>query len=189
GSTLPPLDENLTREIAQREGVSAVVAGAIDRVDSSYVLTARLVDAKSGVALAAEKTKAKSRADVIDAMDDLVRRLRRDIGESSRELAKHDVPLPLATTPSLEALRRYADGLAASASAQRPEAIELWLQAVNLDSNFALAHADLGAAYYFTNDRPKGDLHFARALALLDRLTDHERLIVRASAESWRGNR
>jgi DNA-binding SARP family transcriptional activator/Tfp pilus assembly protein PilF len=182
------LDETLAREVAQREGIPSVVIVAIDRVDSSYVLTARIVDATSGAAIAAE-TRIANRSDVIAAVDDLVRRLRRDIGESAHAIAKHDLPLPQATTASLEALHKYADGLAAWRAGQRKVAVELYEEAVAIDSDFALAHASLGGAYYWTNDRPKGDAHFDHALRLLDRLTDRERLTVRAAAESWRGNR
>lgn len=189
--TGPPakLDEALAREVAEREGISALVAGSIDRLDTSYMVSLRLVDAKSGSAIAVDGRLAKGRGQVIQVIDDLVRRLRRDIGESAAQLAKHDRSLPRATTRSLEALRKYGEGVAASHAGDRGTAVELWEQAVALDSDFALAHAELGAAYYFGNNRPKGDAHFARALSQLDRLTDRERLIVRASAESWRGNR
>ena len=183
------VDPELAREIAQRQGVKLVVAAAIDRVDTNYLLTARLIDAGSGAALAAESRVSKGRAGVIDALDDVVRRLRHDIGESASAIQQHDLPLPQATTRSLEALRKYAEGNAAFRAGQRKAAFELWRQAVALDSNFALAHAQLGASYYWNNDRPNGDAHFERALALLDRLTDRERFQVRASAESWRGNR
>jgi DNA-binding SARP family transcriptional activator/tetratricopeptide (TPR) repeat protein len=183
------LDEGLAREVAEREGIRIVLVTAIDRVDSTYMLTARLVDASSGVAVAAESRVAQHRGDVIPAIDDLVRRIRHDIGESTSTIARHDLPLPQATTASLEALRKYADGLAASAAGQRTIAMELWREAVALDTNFALAHAELGAAYYWNNDRPQGDEHFEHALRLLDRLTDRERLVIRASAESSRGNR
>lgn len=190
--TRPPtarLDAALAREVADREGIRVVLVTTIDRVDSSYMLTARLVDASTGVALGAESRIAAHRGDVIGAVDDLVRRIRRDIGESAAAIARHDLPLPQATTASLEALHKYADGLAASAAGQRTTAMELWREAIGLDSDFALAHAELGAAYYWNNDRPSGDQHFAHALRLLDRLTDRERLTVRASAASWRGNR
>jgi DNA-binding SARP family transcriptional activator len=183
------LDESVAREVAQREGIKSVVVGAIDRVDSSYMLTARIVDAATGTALAAETRLANHRSDVIAAVDDLVRRLRHDIGESATAIARHDLPLPQATTRSLEALRKYADGLAAAKAGQRKAALELYDEAVAIDSDFALAHAELGAAYYWNNDRPNGDKHFEHALRLLDRLTDRERLTVRAAAESWRGNR
>ena len=188
-STGVRLDESLAREVAQREGVHSVVAASIDRVDSSYIVTARLVDARSDATVAAEKEVAQRRVDVIGAMDNLVRHLRRDIGESERAVDRHDLPLPQATTRSLEALRKYADAEAANAAGHEAAQIDLLESAVALDSDFALAHAALGAAYYFTNQRPKGDAHFDRALALVDRLTDREKWIVRASAESWRGNR
>jgi DNA-binding SARP family transcriptional activator/tetratricopeptide (TPR) repeat protein len=188
-ATTMHLDETSAREVAQREGINSVVVAAIDRVDSSYMLTAQIVDASSGRALAAETRLANRRSDVIAAVDDLVRRLRRDIGESAGAIAKHDLPLPQATTASLEALHKYADGLAAWKAGQRKPAVELYEEAVAIDSDFALAHAELGGAYYWTNDRPNGDAHFDHALRLLDRLTDRERLTVRAAAESWRGNR
>ena len=188
-STDSRLDEALAREVAQRDGVHVVIAGSIDRVDSSYIITARLVDAADDATLSAEKAVAKTRADVIGAMDDLVRRLRRDVGESSSALNRHDLPLPEATTRSLEALRKYADGVAAASAGHGRAAIALWESAVALDSNFALAHAALGIQYYYNNEPPKGDAHFDRALALVGRLTDREKWIVRAAAESWRGNR
>jgi DNA-binding SARP family transcriptional activator/tetratricopeptide (TPR) repeat protein len=185
----PRLDEALAREVAQRDGIHMVVAAAIDRVDSSYIVSARLVDANTAATIAAERQVAKRRSDVIGAMDGLVRSLRRDIGESASALKQHDLPLPFATTRSLDALRKYADGIAADSAGDTQAAIALWEQAVADDSNFALAHAALGVAYYFGNDRPRGDAHFDRALQLVDRLSDRERWHVRAVAESWRGNR
>ena len=86
---------------------------------------------------------AKGRAAMIEMIDGIVRRLRRDLGESAKVLAEHDRPLPRATTPSLDALRRYADGLAASYMGRGTEAIELLEQAVVIDSDFALVHAEL----------------------------------------------
>ncbi|HEY4303518.1 MAG TPA: protein kinase [Gemmatimonadaceae bacterium] len=183
------LDERTAREVAEREGIRAVAIATVDQIDSSYFVSVRVVDAKTGVALATERQQAKGRAAIIPAIDDVVRRLRANIGESAEAIAKHDRPLPLATTQSLEALRNYADGLAAFRAAQREAGIQLLERAVSLDSDFALAHAELGAVYYVGNDRPSGDLHYNRALALLGRLTQREQLLIRASAESYRGNR
>jgi tetratricopeptide (TPR) repeat protein len=183
------LDETLAREVARREGVRAVVAASIHDVDGRYLITARVVDATSGDALASEQVTVASRADVIGGVGQVVHRLRRAIGESSRAVARSDMPLPYATTPSLDALRKYADGITAQNAGQLNTAMELWHEALALDSNFALVHAELGAAYYWSNNRPRGDVHFERALALLDRLTPRERLQIQASVESSRGNR
>jgi DNA-binding SARP family transcriptional activator/tetratricopeptide (TPR) repeat protein/tRNA A-37 threonylcarbamoyl transferase component Bud32 len=183
------LDEAAAREVAQREGLRAILVGAIDRLDTNYLLTERLVDAATGRTLASESVVAKGRGATIEAIDDIVRRLRHDLGESAAILAKHDRPLPQATTRSLDALRKYADGLAASFAGQQQQAKDLFVQAVAIDSDFALVHAELGRQFYYANDRVKGDYHFDRALRLVDRLSDRERLQVQAAAEEWRGTR
>lgn len=183
------LDESLARDVAQREGIPAVIAGSIDRVDNRYMLTLRLIESATGTALAAETRVASSRATVLDALDDLVRDFRREIGESASAISRHDVPLPRATTRSIDALRKYAEGLEAWNAGRRQQADELFRDALTLDSNFALAHAALGQSAYWSNDPRAGDAHFARALSQLDGLTARERFQVRASVESWRGNR
>src|SRR4029079_3980310 len=119
------------------EGVHTVLATSVDRIDSSYMLTARLVEAATGGVFSTDCPRATRRADVIKAVDALVRRLRHDIGESADVIAKHDLPLPQATTRSLEALRKYASGRDAWAAGQHTPARELYLEAVALDSDFA----------------------------------------------------
>ena len=183
------LGEAVAREVALREAAQAVVLGSIDRVDTTYVVSLRLVHASSGDVLSALTSVARHRGEVIDAVDDLVRRLRRSVGESREAMAKHDRPLPLATTRSLEALRLYGDGLAAFRGRDAETAISLWKRAVAVDSEFALAHVELGAALYYRNQPPQAEVHFRAALRSIDRLTDREQLQVRAAIEGWRGNR
>jgi len=183
------LDETLAREVAQREGIRAVVSGEADRIDSAYVVTVRIVDPTTGAALKTASVTARGRDKVLDALDGLARTLRRSLGESLLSVARRGVPLPRATTASLDALKKFADGQRAWNRGQWREGKELWLAAVALDSNFALAHEALGGLYYWNNDRPNGELHFTKALSQLDRLTDRERLWIQAEAAGWRGDR
>jgi len=62
-------------------------------------------------------------------------------------------------------------------------------QAVELDPDFALAHAELGRQEFIRGSRGQGEEHFKKALSLLDRLTLREQLWIRALVEDWRGNR
>src|SRR5712692_4289387 len=183
------LDETLARDVAQREGIRAVVTGETDRIDSAYLVTVRIVDPSTGVDLKTLAVTARSREQVLDALDQLARKLRRSLGESLLSVTRRGVRLPLATTASLDALKKFADGQHAWNHGQWREATTLWLAAIALDSNFALAHGDLGGVYYWNNDRPNGELHFTKALSLLDRLTDRERLWLQAQAAGWRGDR
>jgi DNA-binding SARP family transcriptional activator/tetratricopeptide (TPR) repeat protein len=183
------IDEALGREIAQRAGVRLLVVPAIARFDSAYVLSARVVDAGTGEVADIESARADGRSDILHALDEISRALRRRFGETLLSLHRRTVPLPLATTSSLEALKLYADGLRAFNTMEYASAITLYQAALARDSNFAMAHASLGAALYWTNDRPAGDAEFRRALALMDRLSDREKFLVRAQVAGWRGDR
>jgi tetratricopeptide (TPR) repeat protein len=183
------VDETLGREIAQRAGVRLVVVPAIARFDSTYVVTARVVDASTGEVADIESARASTRSDILGALDDLSRSLRRRFGETILSLHRRTTPLPLATTSSLEALKLYADGLRAFNTGEYSSAITLYKAAIARDSNFAMAHAALGSALYWTNDRPAGEVEFKRALALVSRLSDREKFLVRAQVAGWRGDR
>ncbi|HET7550533.1 MAG TPA: tetratricopeptide repeat protein [Gemmatimonadaceae bacterium] len=183
------VDESLGREIAQRAGVRLIVVPAISRFDSVYVLTARVVDASTGEVADIESARASNRSEILGALDDLSHSLRRRFGETILSLHRRTTPLPLATTSSLEALKLYADGQRAFNTGEYASAITLYKAAIARDSNFAMAHAALGSALYWTNDRPGGEVEFERALALMNRLSDRERFLVRAQVAGWRGDR
>lgn len=182
------LDVDLASEMAVREGVRAVLAGSIARVGDVYVLAARIVDPHTRTAVQTESAKATGTGEVLSALDDLSKRIRRRLGESLAGLAGQDRALPLATTASLEALNLFVEHRRGGGSDHKPQ-INLLRQALDLDPDFALAHADLGLALYLSGDRATGEEHFARALSLLNRLTTREQLWIRALADDTRGNR
>ncbi len=188
-AALGSLGAGLAREVAQREGARVVVVPTIVRVDSAYEIGARLEDAATGGVLSAITVRAARRGDVVDALDRVGRRLRRALGESMLSVATRTIPLPLVTTRSIDALKKYADGSLAFRTSRLDEARALLTDAVTIDSTFASALAALGTYYYWTNQPAAGDRYFSRALAHLDALPDREQVMIRARSESWRGNR
>jgi eukaryotic-like serine/threonine-protein kinase len=182
----PKLDEALGREVALREGLKAVVAGSIGRIGDAYVLSARLMDPGTLATVHSESSRAPGRSGVLEALDALASGLRRSLGESLNRIGRQQVPLPRATTSSLEALSCYARAMHLRAGA---EATPLLEQAVALDPDFALAHVSLGRYMFVSNRRAEGDQHFERALGLVDRLTTRESLWIRAVVTDWRGDR
>ena len=182
------LDVDLAGEMAVREGVRAVLAGSIAQVGDVYVLTARVVDPHTRTAVLTESARATGKGEVLSALDDLSKRIRRRLGESLAGLAEQNRPLPLATTASLEALNLFVEFRRQVGPDHNPR-VNLLRQAIDLDPDFALAHADLGLALYLSGDRATGEEHFSRALSLLNRLTMREQLWIRALADDTRGNR
>ena len=182
------LTETLAREIAVRENATVVVIPSISQIDSIYSLATRVVDPATGDNLASRSVLAMGKGDVLQALDRLARRLRRDLGESMLAVARHDKPLPQVTTTSLDALKAWAAGN--DPYLPSDQRLQLWLHAVQLDSNFAMAHSSLGFHYHWWgSDRIKGDEHFDKALSLSDRVSERERLLIQGNVAHWRGDR
>ncbi|HTE46382.1 MAG TPA: BTAD domain-containing putative transcriptional regulator [Gemmatimonadaceae bacterium] len=182
------LTEKLAREIAQRDGVPMVAVPAISRAENAYELTTRILDGSTGAVLGFSAVRAERRGDVLDALDRLGRDLRGKLGESSRSIRANTVPLPLVTTASLDALKKFAEGERAFRTARPEDARNLWTQAVAIDSAFAIACANLGMVEYWDNKPTTGDSLYALAFRHLGTLPERERVMIRSSARSWQGD-
>ena len=109
-----PTDTKLTpgvaRELCQRTGSKAYLAGTIGSLGSQYVLGLKAVNCRSGDTLAEEQVTAASKEKVLDTLGQAATKLRGELGESLATVQKLDVPLEQATTASLEALQAYSLG-------------------------------------------------------------------------------
>ena len=132
------LSPSLAREIAERQGVKAVVAGQIDPVGRGYVLSASLLGAADGRVLAAVRESADDQDALLPAIDRLSKQLRERIGESLTTIRANSA-LEQVTTGSLEALQKYTAALRLEENDRVEEAIPLLEEAVALDSGFAMA--------------------------------------------------
>ncbi|MFN0100217.1 MAG: BTAD domain-containing putative transcriptional regulator [Gemmatimonadaceae bacterium] len=185
--TLQRLGAELAREVAVRDGVRLVLDGEILQVGDKRQLISRIVEAQSGRVLRSRSFTVESDADLLPAIDRLAARMRRDLGDAATEVQAAR-PLPEVTTASLPALAAYSQATDADYRADGRVSIELLLRAIEFDSNFASAHAQLGSWYNRNNNIPKASYHFTRALALSKTLPLHESLRIRIAATYARGN-
>jgi Flp pilus assembly protein TadD/aminoglycoside phosphotransferase (APT) family kinase protein len=176
-----PVSLDVAREIAQREGFKAVVAGELQQVGPSLLVSAQLVNAQSGEVLATARETAKDSTGILDAVDRVSKQLREKIGESLRSI-RGDAPLAEVTTGSLDALRKYSQALRVQQDGDNPGAIALLEDAVGLDSSFSMAWRKLATMLTNSGVRPaRAAEAFERAYALRDRLTMRERKLTEAS--------
>ena len=177
------INEDVAREISQRENFRVVLSCAIGRVGQQYALTVRLIDPQSSATVRSYIEQAKDQNHILDALGSIATRIRHDLGESLLATRKTDRPLPQVTTRSLQALKMYADGRALWGKAQYDQAVQLYNTALQADPDFAMAHALLGGALYshIYNNRAGGKVHFEKALQLSGRTTDRERLYIQTS--------
>jgi tetratricopeptide (TPR) repeat protein len=96
-------------------------------------------------------------------------------------MRQFDVPLPRATTASLDALHAYALALDDGRLLPRVEAIPHLRRAIELDPDFAMANALLSGVYANTGSFFEAPAHSRRAFELRDRVSERERFFL-----SWR---
>jgi tetratricopeptide (TPR) repeat protein len=173
------LDQALAREIAVRLGVKAVLTGEIDPVGRGYALSASIVSAGDGQVLTGVRETAATDAALIPAIDHLSKRLRERIGESLRTI-RANPPLERVTTGSLEALRKYSEGMrAADEQLDYERATSLLEEATALDTGFGMAYAKLSDVLaYAAATRVRVIAAARKAFDHRDRMPTLERYIV-----------
>jgi serine/threonine-protein kinase len=169
------LSPSLAREVAERQGIKAVVTGQIDPVGTGYVLSANLVSASDGQVLTAVRETAADPGALLGAIDRLSSKLRERIGESLVTI-REKPPLEQVTTASLPALRKYTEALRLEEQDRIDEAIPMIREAVALDTGFAMAWRKLAVFLGNTGQSYSEETAAAtRAYAMRDRLPELER--------------
>ena len=180
--TSTPVDIDLAREIALREGAKGVVEGSITPLGSGYVLSLRLVSADSGSSLASFQKTVDGPSELLDGIDELTRKLRGRIGESLKTV-RDAPPLDQVTTSSLPALRKFAEAQRATdLDGDYARAATLLREAVALDTTFAMAYRKLGVTLSNLGmPRPQIDSALEKAYRYRERLSEKERHLAVAS--------
>jgi tetratricopeptide (TPR) repeat protein/predicted Ser/Thr protein kinase len=166
------------REICQRDGIKAMLTGTIASLGNQYVITLEATNAASGDSLAREQVQSNSKEEVLNALHKATSELRGKLGESLASVQKFDKPLSEATTSSLEALKAFTLGDAKHSAGLELEALPNYQRAVELDPNFAMAYARLGAVYNNLGQSQLSEQNRQKAFELRDRTSEREKLYI-----------
>jgi tetratricopeptide (TPR) repeat protein len=104
--------------------------------------------------------------------------VRRNLGESLASVQKYDKPLSEASTSSLEALKALTLGDVKHEANLELDAVPYYLRAVELDPNFAMAYARLGAVYNNLGQMDESEKYRQKAFELRDRASEREKLYI-----------
>jgi len=100
--------------------------------------------------------------------------MRAKLGEPRNSIQKLNRPLEQATTPSLEALQNYTEGLSEIGQGHFLATVPLFERATAIDPNFAMAYYILGA-FENAGDMARSREYAKRAFHLIDRVSEYER--------------
>jgi serine/threonine protein kinase/predicted Zn-dependent protease len=175
-------DERITRdvgiEICQRQGIKALLLGSITSLGSHYVLSLEAINAQTGDSLARDQIEAESKEQVLSALSTCAWRLREKLGESLSMMKQFAVPIEQATTSSLEGLKAYATGNELRAKGRIMDSSAFYKRAIELDPNFAMAHARLAVYHGNLGELEKAAEYALRAYDLRDRVSELERYYI-----------
>ena len=176
-----PLTQQVTREVCQRAGSKAMLAGRITSLGSHYAITLNASNCEDGSSLALEQSEAKTREEILSRLHAAAGRLRSKLGESLASVEKHDIPLEQATTSSLEALQAFSQAQRAFRTQGESAAIPYFERALKLDPYFALALSDLGTLYCNLEETELCTKYASAAYAFHDRVSERERFVIESN--------
>jgi serine/threonine protein kinase/tetratricopeptide (TPR) repeat protein len=176
-----PLTAAVARDLCERLGVKAILLGSIAPLSSAYVITLEAQACRTGDTLARDQAQAPTKIDVLATVGAAAARIRERLGESIGSIKKFNVPLPSATTPSLEALKAYSMGIETRLTTGDVQAIPFFERALELDPDFAVAAARLGAIYANLRDLERSNKYLQQAFARADSLSEPERLFIKST--------
>jgi eukaryotic-like serine/threonine-protein kinase len=180
-----PLSRAVAREVCQRNGIKASVAGRIAALGDRYVVTLEATQAENGETLASTLAEAASKEQVLAALQRAAAELRSRLGESLESVSALDAPLEQVTTSSFEALRDFALAREQMSLGRFAAAIPLLEKAVERDAEFASAYANLATAYRSTGNNARDRSNAERAYALRARVSEREALFITQQYESF----
>ena len=181
--TLPAgtkLTPEIARELCQRAGSKAYLAGSIGSLGSKYVLGLKAVNCQSGDTLAQEQVTAVSKENLLGALGEAASKLRGELGESLATVQQFGVPLEQATTSSLEALKAFSLGIKSRQEKGAATALPFSQHAIELDPNFAMGYLEVGLDYTYLSEVGRAREYFSKAFQLRKRASERENLAITA---------
>jgi len=168
----------VARDLCQREAIKAVLSGSIGSMGSDYVVTLEALNCRTGDTIARQQSEAASKEKVLQALGTAAKQIRGPLGETVASIERFSAPIDQATTSSLEALKAFSLGDEKRSREGDLAALPFYKRAVELDPNFAVAYARMGAVYGNEGDLRQSAENSQKAFDLRDRTSELEKLYI-----------
>jgi serine/threonine protein kinase/Flp pilus assembly protein TadD len=172
------MTHDTAQEVCQRLGLQAMLEGSVSAVGRTTVVALAATDCTTGATIARRQVDVERKEDVLRAMGTITAEVREALGESRSSLARHNVTIEEATTPSLDALKAYTEGTTRRASGRETEAIPFFERAIALDPRFALAYTTLSTLYGGLGETGRSEELARLAYDNRDHVSERERLFI-----------
>ncbi len=176
----PPerLDENAGREIAVKQGVGVVLAGALTRDGSGYGVMLKAIESVTGNVIVETSARASGKDQVLGVATTLGNEVRTALGDETSESAKKFATETLSAT-SLDVVREYAMAINAASTGKFEDAMQSYKRAAALDPTFGLAYTGMASLSGNMGQRQEAEAFAREAIRHVDKMTERERFRTR----------
>jgi tetratricopeptide (TPR) repeat protein/tRNA A-37 threonylcarbamoyl transferase component Bud32 len=174
------ITESIGQQICRAAGVGALVIPSIRKFGDLYTIDLKVLDTRSNEYIFTSKEEGQGQESIPGMIDQIARDIRVDLRDESGEV-ESTTSVADVTTPNLEAYQKYFEGERQLNDLDFKKAHASFENAVELDSTFALAYYRLAYTEWWSQDEVGAARdHVSRAMALIDRIPEKERYLVRA---------
>ena len=160
--------------IALRQGVNVVIAGNIIRLNDKLTITVTGISAGDQQELFSLTEIVASDMDILNAIADIARRLRIELGNADSSDGAGESESFAVT--NLEAAAEYLKAQDLQLNRKLEEAVVHYQKALLFDPDFARAYAGLALTEQYLGNSDAATKNWTEALSRLDRLTERGRL-------------
>jgi len=202
----PMTSFDVVQRVADRAQMNTAIVGSYARAGEELRINVRIQDPRSGDVIASNSVQGDAGGvfDLVDEITDWVQtQFRVDasdtrvagggtaVGAGGAQVAVGEVDdtqlvvaiqkrdLQDVTTKDIDAYRMYAEGVKLNLESKEEMAIPLLEAAVEIDPDFAMAHAKLSVAYGNMENLEKAELYARQAFEKSDKLPPRERFYIR----------
>jgi putative peptide modification system cyclase len=173
------VDRAIGSEIALRDGARALLLPTVAEVGGRLRVSAEIIDPRTQTTVYAVSADGRGIESALASIDDVTDQLREKLGEALQNVQQTSVPLPNVATPSLDALKAFAVARnVVKTTSDREQALGLYRRALQLDPQFALAHADMAQVHASLGELDLALQGWRKALAIPQRLSAQERMSI-----------
>jgi tetratricopeptide (TPR) repeat protein len=175
------IDSDTGFSLCRREGVGAIVLGSFVKAGDVFATDVKVLDVETKQMLKGASARGRSVDSILERqIDELSREICRGLSVREGTSDAFEYPVAEMTTTSMEAYDYFLKGEEARAKLYYEEARVALEKAVELDPDFAMAHAALAASYYGLQNIGAGDNALKKAKDLSLKTTEKERLRIEA---------
>ncbi|MCS5652306.1 MAG: hypothetical protein NZ825_06690, partial [Candidatus Marinimicrobia bacterium] len=175
------VDEQIGREICHQANINSLVLTSIRQFGELYSVDLKILDIKKDEYLFSTNVQAEGKKNIPGLIDEISKQTRISLAEKAEEIEKSQRDIASITTKNLEAYKHYDLGQKAMFGLKFREAGKHFLQALDVDSTFALAYLGLKYCYSWSLDS-RADQVIKKAVQYIDSVPEKERLYIRAES-------